>query len=418
MIFQYIFTYFKQLIIFSQIGILYFLYKFNYISFNYFVKNTCIKLTNLSHYYIKIFQWQIQDKYLNNEELDDFFKTFTNNVPYSSKQIDYTLLNNIMLVAQQNNDKLTILNQLQPINSGTIALVWKGILNEQPVAIKIIRNNIENEIKQCVNITCFLVYLINFFTFNLFNDSSTNVIKENLDKLLEQCNFHNEVENINIFYNYYKHSDNIIIPKVYHYFTQFNNKVIVMDFIQGLNATQLTNQDKNKFAPIYNFFYNDSIFVKNICHSDLHIGNIVFIKTSEEKYKIGIYDFGLIHKLTKQDSKKLFKFLTMLTNNNRKGVIETLVEFSIIYDNSDKKILLVNSLLNKHIFLENKSADFQEINIIFQEAYKHNLTINKNTSAILLSFISSLYLSKIFADNKSITKTFKNFLYNDTIACN
>jgi predicted unusual protein kinase regulating ubiquinone biosynthesis (AarF/ABC1/UbiB family) len=221
-----------------------------------------------------------------------------------------------------------------------------------------------------------------------------------------------------LFYNCYKNSDNIVIPNVYQYFTNYNNNVIVMDFIEGLNASQLTNEDKIKFAPVYNFFYNDSIFVKHICHSDLHIGNVIFIKTSDNEYKIGLYDFGLIYKLTKQESKKLFKLLTMLSNNNRRGVIETLVDFSLLSNNKDKQLFLVESLLTKDIFLHDKPMDFHEINIIFQEGYKHNLQINKNTSAILLSFISSLYLSKIFADNKSITKTFKNFLYNDTIICN
>jgi ubiquinone biosynthesis protein len=408
----------KQILVFLQVGILYLFYKCNYIPFYIFVKNVSTKLTNLSYYYIKIFQWQLQDTYMNDNELDEFFTNFTNNVPYNNSQINRQLIFDIILFARQNNYELTIENHFLPVNSGTIALVWKGKLNNKNVAIKIIRNNIINEIKHCVNTTCFLIDLIRFVSFGYFDNTSfINIIRENESKLLEQCNFSNEAENIDLFYNIYKNSDTIVIPKVYREFTEYNNTVLIMDFIDGKHANQLTNEEKIKFAPVYNFFYNDSIFAKNICHSDLHIGNVVFIKTADNIYKIGIYDFGLVYKLTKQESKKLFKLLTMLSNKNRRGIIETLVDFSMASENKEKRDLLVECLLTKDIFFENISIDFKQINIIFKEGFKHNLLVNKNSSAILLSFISSIYLSKIFADNKSIAKTFKNYLYSDTIKC-
>ncbi len=408
----------QQIFTFFQISYFYLLYKLNFISFHNFVKFTCIKLTKLSYYYIKIFQWQMQDKYLIDNELDDFFRQFTNNVPYNNTQINYQLLQDIITFS---NDQLTIHNDLQPINSGTIALVWKGTYNGQQVAIKIIRDGVENEIKQCIQISCFFIYIFNLLVNFNNNNSYTFFIKENESNLLEQCNFNIEAQNIETFYNLYSNSSSIVIPKVYKEFTKFNSQVIVMDFIDGFSADKLTNENKPKFASIYNFFYNDSIFVKNICHSDLHIGNIVFIEDIDlngiTNYKIGIYDFGLIYKLTKQESKKLFKILTMLNNNNRKGIIETLVDFSLITDDTNKRQLLIESSMKLPIFMKDVPIDFNQINIMFKEAFKHNLMVNKNSSFILLSFLSSIYLSKIFAINKSVTQTFKHFLYSDTIKC-
>lgn len=403
----------KQICIFLQVLTYYFYYKLNIISFHSFIKNSCIELTKLSYYYIKIFQWQIQDRYLNDSTLDDFFKQFTNNVPYNNNHIDTNLLKSLTQFYPQ----LHIPN-LQPSNSGTIALIWKGKLNNKDVAIKIIRKNITQEIQECINITCFLLKIYNFITFNFYNNSNINIIKQNEIKLLEQCNFNSEINNLQIFYKAYQNDNQIIIPNVYPEFTHFNNNVIVMDFIQGISAYELTNEDKQLFAPIFNFFYNDSLFVKNLCHSDLHIGNITFIKSSDNSYKIGLYDFGLIYQLTKIESKQLFKLLTMLINKNRLGTIKTLVDFSLVTNHPNEKENLINNLLNLPIFLEHQPFDFTQLNIIFKESYKYNIQINTNSASILLAFMSSLYLSKIFADDKSVTKTFKNFLFNDIISCN
>jgi len=409
----YIYQIIKHISIFIQLLFFYSLYKLKYVDFNWLIKNSCIKLTKLSYYYIKILQWQLQNKYLSDSDLEDFFKKYTDNVPFSDENIDYKLLDDLELYASNNGYKLNIINR-NPIGSGTVAIIWKGYLNDNPIAIKILRKNIENEIKNCFNVIFILSLFYNCFRFRQFYQA----IKDNQENMLEQCNFNNEVNNIDLFYNIYKNSELVVIPQVYKEFTNNYKNVIIMDFIDGYKFNQLTNEDKQQFAKAYNYFYNDSIYIKQICHGDLHVGNVVFIKTADNQYKIGVYDFGLVYKLTKLEATLFCKYMIMMINNDKKGIIEALIGFAFVNNDNEKKMKCINILLEKNIFIKGKTSGFNDVSEIFKEALKCNFKItNKNSFAILLSITSSLYLSTNFGINGSIANTFNNFLIDDTIRC-
>jgi predicted unusual protein kinase regulating ubiquinone biosynthesis (AarF/ABC1/UbiB family) len=56
------------------------------------------------------------------------------------------------------NDKLVIENNYIPINSGSVALVYKACLNDKPVVVKVLRHNIKKNIEEDI---CFLEYFFN-----------------------------------------------------------------------------------------------------------------------------------------------------------------------------------------------------------------------------------------------------------------
>ena len=80
-------------------------------------------------------QYNIKD----NHELQNYFKHFSSNVPYTLCELQYSisLLNNAVEYAKSRNEDMVIENDFKPINSGTVALVFKGKLNNTPIVIKI-----------------------------------------------------------------------------------------------------------------------------------------------------------------------------------------------------------------------------------------------------------------------------------------
>ena len=122
----------------------------------------CNSLLPKNYIFTKIVQWGVQEindslHVKNNEELIKYFSTFNNSVPYNSDELQYSLhrLQDLMAYAKAQNNEFIIENSV-PINSGSVALVFKAQLNGYPVIIKVLRCNMKNRIENDIHtLMCF-----------------------------------------------------------------------------------------------------------------------------------------------------------------------------------------------------------------------------------------------------------------------
>ena len=405
-----------------QFMLCFFRYKLNIISFNDFIKKCCFIISKINIYYVKIFQWQLMDT-VNNTELHDFFIEFTNNVAYTDKDIDIDSLNNLIWFAKTNNDILTI-DSFTPINSGTIALVFKGKLNDTEIVIKMLRKDIENDILKCLNTIKTIINALHYipFIYNLtFNDSIVLNLK---NCLIDQCDFLKEIKNNDLFFNNYKKSKNIVIPKVYKEYTIYDNKIIIMDFLAGKNINQLNSEELEIYHSIFNKYQMSSLLVKKIIHCDLHSGNILFIK-SDDVYKIGLIDFGICKKMNDFEYNFINNLIFALMNNDYECVftvlIENLIENS---ENIDKNTILylVEKLLDLYkqgVLLKNGYLKHSDFNIIikFVSDYNKYLSIRKDICEIFLNTISSFNVLSLLSNNIPLHEIYNKFIIPDKLMC-
>ena len=128
----------------------FFLYKTGLVDYFNTVKTTLTELSKLNVFYTKIIQW-LADSQFNDEKITDFIKNFTNNVHYTSKDIDYVSLLELYNSAHKKGDTFS-LSSMVPLNAGTISLVFKGELNGKPVVIKMLRVGIKEKLEDAVNL--------------------------------------------------------------------------------------------------------------------------------------------------------------------------------------------------------------------------------------------------------------------------
>lgn len=402
-------------------------YKCGFIAFEDAVICICDSFIHENYIFTKVVQWGVQEIYddanINSyDKLKEYFSTFSNRVPYTQDELKHTtlLINNAIQYACARNDELVIENEngcdyYIPMNSGSVALVFKARLNGTFVVIKILRPNIRNKIKEDVDI------LLSIFENTVIKKVMNYYIKlnfktfisSNVELLLKQCDFSYEIKNAELFKNNFKNKKNIIIPAFYPHFTETFEDIIIMEYLDGPVAKNISLEHLNKyFEPLQSFFF-DSSFRYKILHGDFHLGNIIIMNDGKN---IGIIDFGIVYFLTDEISNKLFDVMIIsikLTDvkylkKNLKNVIEMICSDESQHENILKKVK------EDKKFIRMLQSKYFSSNILIKIINKimslDNVDLNSNMCQLMLSTMSGLQTIEYTNNNNSIEYMLKEYM--------
>lgn len=368
------------------------IYKLNFKTYNDTIINICNSLVNQSYIFIKVIQWGIQNVYdLDfDEKVVNYFNTFSNNVPYTTVELEQSILSIHKAVDYAStfcNDTLEIKNNHTPINSGSVALVYKGCLNDKPVIIKVLRCNIIDTIEEDI---CFLEYFFdNIFIKNIINYYTKinfkNFITINRSILLKQCDFKCEINNALLFKNILKNKKKIVIPHMYEHFTNAFHEIIVMDFIDGPVAKNVEPHQLQNHTETIQLLYFELLFQYNILHGDFHLGNVIIVNENT----LGIIDFGIIHEVNHEISNKLFDII-LLNLNRTNANISQLIK-SVI------NLVCINEKNRKYIFIKIKN-DNELMSLLFDTKF--------SGSALVGVLNKIIKIDNVYLDNHSINLLF------------
>ena len=396
-------------------------YKLRFATFEDAVISLCNSLTKNNYIFTKVIQWGVQEVYhddnidnansnniKDNDKLKNYFSVFSNNVPYTQGELEHSLacIKNVKQCASSRNDELVV--DYAPINSGSIALVFKARLNNRPVVIKILRPNIRNKIKEDIGVLLSFfdnIIIKNLIRFYIKINFKTFIIN-NTENLLNQCNFHDEVKHILLFKNNLKNKKNIVIPHVYTHYTETFNEIIIMEFLDGPVAKNVPlDKLKNCLEPLQSFFF-DSLFRYNILHGDFHLGNIIVMNDGD---KIGIIDFGIVYFLTDELSNSLFDimFLCLKSTNikNFYSILKIIIRL-ICLDEKQYEIIFETLRKDKEFEYLIRSNDFSAntiVKVINKIMSLENIKIKQTVYNLFLSSMSGLQTIEYTNDNKPLT---------------
>lgn len=408
-------------------------YKCGFISFEDSIISICDSFIYDNYIFTKIIQWGVQEVYdgvvnvKNNDKLKTYFSTFSNKVPYTQYELQHSslLIKNAIQYASSRNDKLVIENENQnhnsenhnyiPMNSGSVALVFKARLNDALVVIKILRPNIRNKIKEDVTI------LLNLFDNIIIKKLISRYVKlnfktfisSNLDILLKQCDLNCEVKNALLFKNNFKNKKNIIIPEFYTHFTETFHDLIVMEHLDGPIAKNLPLERLNHyFEPLQSFFF-DSLFRHNIFHGDFHLGNIIIMNNGNS---IGIIDFGIVYFIAHEVSNDLFDLLFLILNTDDINSYYKILKITIkmCCENKSKHEAIFNEIKEykqlEQIIRHNDFSANMIIKIINKIMSLENVDLIPNVCELILSTMSGLQTIEYTNNTNSLSTLVRRYM--------
>ena len=392
--------------------------------YNDYIKQLASRLSRENVFYVKFFQAVCTIKSpLLTDELSSFLTSFTDNVPYSSSEIDFDSLELLI-----NEFSVSIKRPFIPIKSGTISLIFEGTMHDKPVIIKCKRIGIDDKIQNAIFHMNHLISTSKFIP-HIKNLNVHEIYSENKQSVVDQLSFENEVQNIELFYSKWNKPglDYIKIPKVYSEITRKIPNVIVMERIFGKTITQIDADDKDKYALLLAKFNFKSVFYDAIYHGDFHPGNVFFLKEDKVKlihsdsdsdsdsddddddapytYKLGIIDFGIIGKLTRELQNVIHNLFYNLYEKNHVGVancmVDNLIEPKNILTSEIKKELveILSSYSEMHFGKDNyKFLDAEDMIIINKILCKYGVQFSKEFCKVELSFAISDSVCKLLSN--------------------
>lgn len=283
-------------------------YMFCICNYETFITNIFAAVVEHNILFVKIFQALSANKHVSDEALQ-LFRKYTNKSDFYERDIDYKLITEAC-------DKYNItLDGNRPINSGMIALVFKGFVDGKPVVIKTFRKDIASRLRKGHREFVFFYHLLKFilspFGYGEAFESISSFV-DTQDYIMTQCNFKDEIYAMMEFkreldefveLGTITNFDKIVVPSVYN--KRDDSEYMIMDFVTGKSIFDLGEDEKQIAAEMLLTIGMAQMPLLNINHTDLHPGNMLYTNDN----KLAIFDFGMHVKMTPQIKESMFEFV-------------------------------------------------------------------------------------------------------------
>jgi ubiquinone biosynthesis protein len=350
--------------------------------------NIIKNLSKTNIMYVKLLQASSTKSNIFTKEQLQYMSIFNDNVPYTNNDVDNSFKDTL---DELTNHNIIMCNDEKPIKTGTISLVYKGIIDERNIIIKVARKNIVQQINNALYQIKIIVKLLLLFRFHIPFDID-DFLAQHHDLFLLQTNFLNEVSNLEKMKNNFKNIDTILIPEVYPEFTNTNNNMIVMDYIDGITLDEVSEIDKPTFVEISMKFFLKSLLFDRFYHSDFHPGNVLFI--TKPTHKLGIIDYGIMDSLTDNEQDAMFHLTKELAISDNfyesvKLMVDTLIQPQEIYQNlpNDTKLYLYKTVSDgiENSFSNGSMISPKDLNGMNTILKNYNLSIDASFCKFILA---------------------------------
>lgn len=300
-------------------------------------------LAPINIFYIKVLQIIASNSSLLTEEELSMISHYADDVAYQESEIDDSWYDTLCHIANEDPQlAIDVCNNGKPIHSGTISVVYEGNMNGKKVAIKVLKRNI----KERLNRDCYqfgILFRIITYLFSLETFQLNTILDDNRDSFLSQTDFVCEVDNALRMADNFHNVDYVWIPHIYRRFTNENQNMIVMEYVEGNKVSEVDINDGDEYSLLLAKFSCKSIFFDRFFHGDLHSGNIRFTNR-EGKKMIVIFDFGIMEEFNKVQQNALYQLNQKFVSKDRDGFAKLVLEHflepqSILTNLSEKEII-------------------------------------------------------------------------------
>ena len=227
----------------------------------------------------------------------------------------------------------------EPMASASIGQVFRAVLkNGEKVVLKVRRDNIDNVVETDLIIMKDMAKFLEKYDVNAKNINLLYIVETFENMLKKELSLTNERKNMERFENNFKGNEHLHVPVVYKELS--NNRILCMEFIEGIKITDKEKIEKTGFNPKEIASLGLELYIKQVMkygffHADPHPGNIFLGKDG----KLIFIDFGAMGTLYPYEIELLEELTLNFLQKDVKKMIATIKELALDYNISDEKRL-------------------------------------------------------------------------------
>lgn len=227
----------------------------------------------------------------------------------------------------------------EPMASASIGQVFRAVLkNGEKVVLKVRRDNIDNVVETDLIIMKDMAKFLEKYDVNAKNINLLYIVETFENMLKKELSLTNERKNMERFENNFKGNEHLHVPVVYKELS--NNRILCMEFIEGIKITDKKKIEKMGFNPKEIASLGLELYIKQVMkygffHADPHPGNIFLGKDG----KLIFIDFGAMGTLYPYEIELLEELTLNFLQKDVKKMIATIKELALDYNISDEKRL-------------------------------------------------------------------------------
>lgn len=224
------------------------------------------------------------------------------------------------------------------LGSGCIAQVYKGVVfdkngNEQPVAVKVMHPNVDEDIDADLDIMRLTVHIIERLPFqaaqNLKWVNLPGFVEEIATMLKIQLDLRTEARHLERFGENFKDNNVILFPELVPGYRP-TKEVLVETFCPGEPINEFIRNNKEQPSVLHELCLAairavcQMIFIDNFIHGDLHPGNVLINKNRQ----FILLDVGIVVENTPSDHRLLSDVLAAFIRKDGRRAGERMMEDS------------------------------------------------------------------------------------------
>ncbi|KKG15079.1 ubiquinone biosynthesis protein [Methanosarcina sp. 2.H.T.1A.6] len=208
-----------------------------------------------------------------------------------------------------------------PIACGSIAQVYKGVLDGKTVAVKILRPNLIDTINIDLSILDDFKPVMKKVLRVGKNFDIDAFLLEIREMLTREVDLRIEAVSMRRFEDNFKNVKNVAVPKIYPDYCSAN--VLTMEFIQGTQVKdiidmQVPQSKKSEYTRTITKSYLKQVYIDGFYHADPHGGNMLV----EENDTVAFIDFGAVGSIDDELKKNMLEFYYAINNRDVEGATQ------------------------------------------------------------------------------------------------